>query len=329
MFTGHTYDDILLIPTESLESRSTPSLKTRLTTNISMDIPIISANMDTVTGYDLAYAMSENGGCGFLCRDTKERATAELVEKSIYEFSDDWAPAVPTLGIGDKHVEVLKSLVPIQPKAICIDIANAYSTAIQTMVELCQMYLPDADIIVGNVASAPGALFLADLGVHAIKVGIGPGSVCTTRLQTGFGVPQFTAIQMVATGLQHHGHNIPIIADGGLKYSGDIVKAIYAGADSVMSGRFFAGCDESLGGLGYRGMASSEARGCTKQTAEGVSINVDSTGPCRDIIQELCGGILSGMSYAGCKTIEELRFSRTISYVVQTQNGMIESGTRG
>ena len=188
---------------------------------------------------------------------------------------------------------------------------------------------------VAVVATASAAVFLAKHGVDAIKVGIGPGSVCTTRRMTGFGVPQLTAVRMVKMGLMDSKYSsIPVIADGGIKSSGDIVKALWAGASSIMTGKLFAGCKEANDPTSYRGMASSNAREVLKTDSgdsvaeEGIAIEVEDAGSAEDVITELCNGIRSGMSYAGCNFISELTLSKEVGAVVQTQNGIIESGTR-
>jgi len=334
MITGLTYDDILLIPSKSLDSRNDPNLETQLTRNIKMDIPIVSANMDTVTGPNLAVAMSKFGGTGFLHRNNLVDECVDNFEQTQRRITGSLTPAIPTVGVNE--IFRIDRILHCTPKAICIDIANAYSDKVKQMIEHIQNIDPDVEIIVGNVASAPGALFLADLGVSAIKVGIGPGSVCTTRSTTGFGIPQFTAVQMVKVGLVYRGFlDVPVIADGGLKNSGDIVKAIFAGANVVMSGRFFAGCVESEQSNHYRGMASSEARKILHNdeyvdtiAEEGVVTDLEWTGSVMQVLEKLCNGIRSGMSYGGCRTIDELIRSEHITPIRQTQNGMIESGTR-
>lgn len=336
MFKAYTYDDILLIPSKSLMSRSEPVLETKLSRNIKMDIPITSANMDTITGYELAKTLSEMGGIGFLHRNMTIEENCDLVGKCLRDWKTNWTPVIPTVGVSKNEKERAECLLGLGISGICIDIANAYSDSVKEMIEFIRSKSKDVDIIAGNVASAPGALFLVENGVDAVKVGIGPGSVCTTRKMTGFGVPQLTSVQMVKTGLMHHGYtDIPVIADGGIKNSGDIVKAIWAGANSIMTGKLFAGCKESNDPNSYRGMASNSARqvlltdGNVDMVAEeGISIQVEDIGSAKDVIRELCNGIRSGMSYAGCKYIDELVFSDKITGVVQTQNGIIESGTR-
>lgn len=337
MFTNaYTYDDILLVPNKSLYSRNDPKLETKLSRNIYIDIPITSANMDTITGYELAKTMSEVGGVGFLHRNMEIRENLEIIKRSKKEWESHWTPIIPTVGVSGSEKERAESLIELGVDGICIDIANAYSDRVAEMIKFIRSRAGSVDIIAGNVASAPAALFLARRGVDAIKVGIGPGSVCTTRRMTGFGVPQLTAVGVVKHALLENNYSqVPVIADGGIKSSGDIVKALWAGASTIMTGKLFAGCKEANNPNEYRGMASNSARqvllndGDVNTVAEeGIHIEVESNGSAKDVINELCNGIRSGMSYAGCKYISELTLSKDVKAVIQTQNGIIESGTR-
>jgi len=333
---AYTYDDILLVPNKSLNSRNDPKLETKLSRNIFIDIPITSANMDTITGYDLAKTMSKMGGAGFLHRNMEIDENVEIVKRCLNEWETHWSPVIPTVGVSSLlEMARAESIIELGVSVICIDIANAYSDRVVNMIKFIRSKDPHIDIIVGNVATASAAIFLANHGVDAIKVGIGPGSVCTTRRMTGFGVPQLTAVRMVKMGLMEYKYSsIPVIADGGIKSSGDIVKALWAGASSIMTGKLFAGCKEANDPTSYRGMASSNAREVLKTDSndsvaeEGISIEVEDAGSAEDVIKELCNGIRSGMSYAGCKHISELTLSKEVGAVVQTQNGIIESGTR-
>ena len=333
---AYTYDDILLLPNKSLHSRKDPKLETKLSRNIFIDNPITSANMDTITGFELARTMSKMGGVGFLHRNMKIDENIAVVKRCLKEWEPHWSPVVPTVGVSStQELSRAESLLGLGVEAICIDIANAYSERVANMIKFIRSKSKDTDIIVGNVATASGALFLAQHGVDAIKVGIGPGSVCTTRRMTGFGVPQLTAVRMVKMALMDSKYSdIPVIADGGIKSSGDIVKALWAGASTIMTGKLFAGCKEANDPTSYRGMASSDARDVLDTDSndsvaeEGISIKVEDAGSAEDVITELCNGIRSGMSYAGCNFISELTLSKEVGAVVQTQNGILESGTR-
>ena len=333
---AYTYDDILLLPNKSLHSRKDPKLETKLSRNIYIDNPITSANMDTITGFELARTMSKMGGVGFLHRNMEIEENVRIVKKCLDEWENYWSPVVPTVGVSSiQEMARAELLLELGIPAICIDIANAYSDRVVNMINFIRSKSKDTDIIVGNVATASAAIFLAKHGADAIKVGIGPGSVCTTRRMTGFGVPQLTAVRMVKLGLMEYKYSdIPVIADGGIKSSGDIVKALWAGASSIMTGKLFAGCREANDPTSYRGMASNNAREVLKTDSgdsvaeEGIAIEVEDAGSAEDVITELCNGIRSGMSYAGCNFISELTLSKEVGAVVQTQNGIIESGTR-
>jgi len=236
---------------------------------------------------------------------------------------------------------------------IVLDIAHGHADHCIAMVRQLRRELPAAQIIAGNVATREGARDLAEAGADAIKVGIGPGSICTTRIVTGFGVPQLTAIMDSVQGVADTGRDLPIIADGGIRVSGDLVKALAAGADTVMIGSLFAGCEEAPGapvirnGQKFkvvRGMASLGAamgrqqaeRGNGDESAEsqqdwdkvvpeGVEAVVPYRGHVREILYQLVGGLRSGMSYAGARTIEELH--ENAEFVEITPAGIRESGS--
>ena len=198
-------------------------------------------------------------------------------------------------------------LYAVGHRIFCVDIAHAHSKQMGKMVKHLKNKYPGIFVIAGNVATYGGADYLASVGADAIKVGVGAGSVCTTREVTGFGVPQLTAIMDCAR------IDAPIIADGGIRKSADVVKALAAGATMVMLGGMLAGTDEALGGNTYRGMASAEARGdffksiSGYRVAEGVTTSVSSKGPVSDVIRDIVGGLKSGLSYAGAKNLSELR----------------------
>jgi len=234
-----------------------------------------------------------------------------------------------------------------------LDIAHGHADHCLAMVRRLRSEFPAAQIIAGNVATREGARDLAEAGADAIKVGIGPGSICTTRIVTGFGVPQLTAIMDSVQGVADTGRDLPIIADGGIRVSGDLVKALAAGADTVMIGSLFAGCEEAPGapvirnGQKFkvvRGMASLGAamgrqqaeRGNGDESAEsqqdwdkvvpeGVEAVVPYRGHVREILYQLVGGLRSGMSYAGARTIEELH--ENAEFVEITPAGIRESGS--
>ncbi len=227
--------------------------------------------------------------------------------------------------------------------AVIIDTAHGHSKGVIDTLKMVKEKYKDLDVVVGNIATAEAAKALADAGADAVKVGIGPGSICTTRIIAGVGVPQLTAVMMVAEGLK--GTGVPLIADGGIRFTGDIVKALSAGADSIMAGSLFAGVDESPGDTiifegrkfkAYRGMGSIEAMqkgskdryfqdvedDISKLVPEGISGRVPYKGYLSEVIYQMVGGVRSGMGYCGATSIEELKKAKFIKI---TNSGMTES----
>jgi IMP dehydrogenase len=229
------------------------------------------------------------------------------------------------IGSGDDFLERAEELIRMKVDVIVIDSAHGHSKRVMDAVKLVKSKFPDVDLLAGNVASYEGARDLCRLGVDGIKVGIGPGSICTTRVVSGAGVPQITAISECAKATREA--KIPLISDGGVKYSGDVTKAIAAGADSVMIGSLLAGTDESPGETilyqgrtfkSYRGMGSmgAMAQGGSERYAqspngklvpEGIEGRVPYKGPLSEMAYQLIGGLKSGMGYCGCRTIAELQ----------------------
>lgn len=320
---GLTYDDVLLVPQYStLDSRSDADTST-LIGNIKLKVPIISANMDTVTGFDMAKAMGFAGGAGILHRYQE----IDQVVDSLKKLKTLGLPAIPSVGVKGYDIQAAHEYRKYT-ETICLDIAHGDSAAGVKMV--MRLYdLGYSTIIAGNVATYDGAAALNEAGANVIKVGIGPGSVCTTRLVTGHGVPQLTAVDYANHGGRRNYH---VIADGGLKNSGDIVKALAAGADAVMTGSLFAGVAEAPNRGIYRGMASTEAQksyfGVVHNSApEGVSQTiVPKQVNAGDVIEQLAGGIRSGMSYSGASTLKELR--ENALFIRVSSNTVVENGPR-
>jgi len=246
------------------------------------------------------------------------------------------------IGVGDSAFKRARILIDVGVDIIDIETAHAHSARVLETLSMLKEKFPDVDVIVGNVATPKGVLALIEAGADAIKVGIGAGSICTTRVVAGIGVPQITAIMECAKVARTHG--IPIIADGGVRYSGDITKAIAAGADSIMAGGMLAGSEESPGdrvilegraykvyrGMGSEGaMASRENRErysqeeTQKPIAEGIEGRVPYKGTIKEIIFQLVGGLRAGMAYCGCKTISELRDNSR--FIKVSQNSVVES----
>jgi IMP dehydrogenase len=308
-----TFDDVLIEPGFS-------DIVTRDHIDLSSDIlgvrflvPIISSNMDYVTERRMAQAMFNAGGAGILHRFYDW-------EKQKDDIIDLWGqhkPAWFCVGTRDRY-DSLKKIKEIDvhtgPGVVCVDVAHGHHEKVYNLVVVIKERFPEWKVIAGNVATEDGAYFLAEAGADAIKVGIGPGSACTTRVVTGAGVPQLSAIMNCADAVRHK--KTTIIADGGIRNSGDIVKALAAGAHAVMLGNLLAGASESPGeviqtGDGrrlrpYRGQ-SIFGRNGDNFAKEGVSGFVEEKGPVAGIIQQLAGGIRSGMSYVGARNLEELR----------------------
>jgi IMP dehydrogenase len=314
---GLTFDDVLLVPQFSdIQSRTQVDISTQIG-SIELKVPIISANMDTITDDIMAMTMAVNGGLGILHR----YVTAENMVQWLKNIKLLNHVAVPSVGVqandlvnAEKYREFTNS--------ICVDIAHGDSVSMcATVAGLHQMGYQN--IIAGNIVTADAAERLVQAGANILKVGVGPGSVCTTRIVTGHGYPQLSAIEEVAKVT-----NAWIIADGGIRSSGDIVKALAVGADAVMVGGLFAGCHETPNKGTYRGMASAEAQvdfkgKVSNNAAEGVAIAVDPKGYVGDVINELVGGIRSGFSYSGARTLKEFRSKA--KFVKMTGNGLTES----
>ena len=241
-------------------------------------------------------------------------------------------------------MERVSALVSVGVDAVIIDTAHGHSAGVIETLKRVKSQFKELEVIVGNIATKEAAVALAEAGADGIKVGIGPGSICTTRVIAGVGVPQFSAVMMVAEALR--GTGVPVIADGGLRFTGDIVKALAAGADTIMAGSLFAGVEESPGETiiyegrkfkAYRGMGSLEAmqkgskdryfqdmeEDIKKLVPEGISGRVPFKGTLSEVIYQMIGGIRAGMGYCGCATIDKLKTDAT--FIKVTHAGIRES----
>ncbi len=331
---GLTFDDVLIVPSKSnIKSRRDPDLTSKITKKISRAIPIISANMDTITEGPTAKAMCDIGACGIIHRfiDT---------EAQISEFGIVKESATPLLaasvGIGEKGKERARKLIEAGAELITIDIAHGHSDSMIDLTTWMKKEFPNVELIAGNVATPDAVRDLAQAGADAIKVGIGPGSMCTTRIITGCGLPQLSAIATCVLEAEKHG--VPIIADGGLKTSGDIFKAFCAGADSVMVGSLLAGTLETPGEVSngkklYRGMASKSAQDSWRggvpdgMAAEGESHKVSIKGHVKDVVLELTGGVRSGMSYINASEFAHIK--ENARFIKMSSSGIRESVAHG
>lgn len=465
MGEGLTYDDVLLVPSFSNVLPRETSLKTHFTRNIELNVPIVSAAMDTVTNSTMAIAMAQDGGIGVMHksmtideqarevrkvkraengmiidpvtvkkdaivsdiltimkensiggipvvdqhnilvgivtnrdlrfeRNTKRKVTEVMTTKNLItttEFTDfekaadilqkykiEKLPVVDesyklvglitykdiikikarpnaskdhhgrllvagAVGIASNTEARAEALVNAGVDAIVVDTAHGHSKGVIEMASRIKKQHPNIDLVAGNIGTAEAAMDLKNVGVDAVKVGIGPGSICTTRVVAGVGVPQLTAVFNVSEALK--GTGIPVIADGGIRYSGDIVKAIVAGADSVMLGSMFAGVEESPGETiifegrkykAYRGMGSIEAMkegskdryfqdaedDIQKLVPEGIVGRVDFKGSLSEVVHQMVGGLRAGMGYCGAHNIQQLQQAR---FIKVTAAGVAES----
>jgi len=462
---GLTFDDVLLVPSFSKVMPREASLVTRFTRNITINIPVVSAAMDTVTDSNLAIAMAREGGIGVIHKNmtieqqakevmrvkraengmildpitiSKDKTVGDalnlmkeykiggipVVDKNkilvgivtnrdlrfqqnfkrpikevmtsknlittsqsidlhkaseiLQNYKIEKLPVVDShnkliglltykditkakdrpnsckdeqgrlrvaaaVGVTHNTIDRIDELVKAQVDAITIDTAHGHSKGVIEMLKRAKKKYPDVDFVAGNIATADAAKELVKAGADAVKVGIGPGSICTTRIIAGVGVPQLSAIYDVAKGVRNSG--VPIIADGGIRYSGDIVKALAAGASSIMAGSLFAGVEESPGETiifqgrkfkSYRGMGSIEAMqkgskdryfqdmedDIKKLVPEGISARVPYKGTLYEVLYQMVGGLRAGMGYCGAKDIAALQNAK---FVKITNAGVTES----
>ena len=342
---GLTFDDVLLVPRRSdIRSRQDVSVAARLSKRIELEIPIVAANMDTVCETDMAIEMGRLGGIGIIHRFLTIDAQAEMVAK----VKADGHRAGAAIGTDRDALPRTMALVEAGVDAVVLDIAHGHAEHALELVASLKQEVPEVDVIAGNVATRAGAEDLVAAGADAIKVGVGPGGVCTTRLVAGVGVPQLTAIDNCASEplVDGDGGPVPVIADGGIRNSGDIAKALAAGASTVMIGSILAGTKESPGEVEQspqglvkrvRGMASFEALSARamregevvdreyfeQRSPEGVEGTVPYRGSARRVVGRLVAGLRSGMSYSDARTIEELWAKA--EFVRVTANGVRES----
>jgi IMP dehydrogenase len=331
---GLTFDDVLIVPTKSeVRSRRNPQLDAQVTKKLTMKIPIISSNMDTITEGEMALAIGRLGGLGIIHRFIP---IAEQVKQVRMVVEAGVTPISASIGVNEDFKERAQALVLAGINILTIDIAHGHSVSMMETLKYLKDTFPGVEVIAGNVATPEGTFDLIKAGADAIKVGIGPGSMCTTRIITGCGVPQLTAIAMCREVSEEY--KVPLIADGGIKTSGDLVKAFAAGASTVMVGSLLAGTIETPGEIKkgykqYRGMASKSAqvswRGEVPEgmAPEGESTLVPCKGHVKDVINELCGGLRSGMSYINALTLEEIR--EKAYFIEMTPTGLRENHAHG
>jgi IMP dehydrogenase len=357
-----TFDDVLLVPRASSVLPAEVSISTRLG-HLTLHMPMLSSAMDTVTESAMAIALASHGGLGVVHKNLSvERQAAEVARVKAAEVLA-WNPKMAgraavdaqgrlvvgaAVGVGGDRDQRIDALLAAGVDLIVIDTAHGHSRGVLEAVRAVKSARPGLTVVAGNVATAEGTRACMEAGADVVKVGVGPGSICTTRIVAGTGVPQLTAVAEAAKVARAFGRQI--IADGGVRSSGDIAKAIAGGADAVMVGSMFAGTDESPGEtirVGnsrykmYRGMGSMEAMEAgssdryfqersadpeamvRKLVPEGVVARVPHRGPVGEIVYQLIGGLRAAMGYSGCADVPAMQADAR--FVRITSNGLRES----
>lgn len=333
-----TFDDVLIRPAASSVEPGQADISTQATKGLSLKLPILSAAMDRVTESEMAVALGRLGGLGIIHRNNTREQQVELVKKA------KTSGVIVGAACGAMDLDRAKALVEAGCDVIVVDSAHGHNqNVIDGAAKIKETV--KAQIIVGNIATAEAAKELVEFA-DAIKVGIGPGSICTTRIVAGVGVPQISAIMDVASVAQPKG--VPVIADGGLRYPGDIAKALAAGASTVMLGSMLAGTDEAPGQVvqldgqrvkEYRGMGSFSVLAANnssdrymqekskKKVPEGVEAYVASKGPVKEVIDSLAGALSLSFGYVGATTMTE--YHQRAQFVRITSAGLQESHPHG
>jgi len=336
-----TFDDVTLAPNYSEILPSEVNTSVTLTKYLKLKIPLLSSAMDTVTESKMAIAIAKAGGIGVIHRNL-------VIEKQIFEIKKVKNKRLlvgAAVGAGPNEFIRAKAIIKEGVDLIVVDTAHGHTKKVAEIIKFIKkLKNKKITLCAGNIATPEAAKFLIKLGVDIIKIGIGPGSICTTRLVAGIGVPQLSAILSVRNGLKNK--NVKIISDGGIKYSGDLAKAFVAGADAVMIGSLFAGTEEAPGKLikkngklykSFRGMGSvgamnkgsadryfqNKQKDTSKYVPEGVEGFVKYKGNVGNIIYKLIGGLKSSMGYLGSKNIIKLR--NKPNFVKITKAGFYES----
>ena len=335
-----TFDDVLILPRYSSVLPTDTNITLSLTKKINLKVPFLSSAMDTVTESNMAIAIARAGGIGVIHRNLKIKSqTNEIIKVKRKKLSVGGA-----IGTNNEDLERARSLIENGVDLIVIDTAHGHSEKVLKILSKLKKININIPICVGNIATGEAAKKLYNAGADIIKVGIGPGSICTTRMVAGIGVPQISAIMQVKQALKKK--KIKIISDGGIKFSGDIAKALAAGADAIMMGSIFAGTDESPGKKfkikgktykQYRGMGSIGAMSSgsanryfqknhkdkSKFVPEGVKGRVEYKGSVSKIIYQLQGGLRSSMGYIGAKNLNDI--NKKAKFIKITKAGFYES----
>lgn len=329
-----SYDDVLLVPKYSdIESRSQVDIGNNLDECIRLELPVIASPMDTVSESDMALAMHRAGGLAVIHRYNTVQEQASIIARVLFEEED--AKVAAAIGMTN-FLERAYAAAAVGAQVLCVDVAHGHHSMMERCIKaLRDKYADSIHIMAGNVATLEGFDAIASWGADSIRVGIGGGSICSTRLVTGHGIPTFQSILDCRDTTYD---NVKIIADGGIKTTGDMVKAYAAGADFVMVGSMLAGTEESPGEVlhsssgkkykVYRGMASAEAqqdwRG-ESSAPEGVATTIPFRGSVEPVLKNIAGGLRSGLSYSGVRNLKELRCKAT--FIEQSNAGQVESST--
>lgn len=345
-----TYDDIQLVPAYSeVVSRSTINLNTLVTRRYGLIKPLVASPMDTVCELDMAYRIFLFGGVGCIHRFMPIENQSRMVEMLRYKIYgdgfggpfedwgimyDDWhseinqVPIMAAVGANGDYLDRAKSLVKAGSNIILIDVAHGHHKNVKDAIESIKSISPEIDVIAGNIATPEAAQDLESWGADGLRVGIGGGSLCTTRVKTGFGIPNVTCIEEISKIAK-----VPVMADGGIRTSGDIAKALALGASSVMLGSLLAGTEESPGQIvekstglykRYRGAASLETKtvhGQAQRNVEGESTIIPYKGGAKFVLEGLLDGVKSALSYAGADSLKTYH----PKYVQITNAGMNEA----
>ena len=351
---GYTFDDLLLVPAHSTVVPAHVDLATTLTPRLRLKLPILSAAMDTVTEAAMATALAKAGGLGILHKNMPIEAQAAMVRSVKNATVDHPSTAAvddqgrllvgAAVGVSAETMTRVEALVAAEVDVIAVDSAHGHSQGVIATITAIRAAYPELELIGGNIVTAQAARDLIEAGASILKVGVGPGSICTTRIVAGVGVPQITAVNDVYQVAK--AANVSVIADGGIKFSGDIVKALAAGADAVMLGGLLAGCEETPGDVidvygkkvkTYMGMGSLTAmqkgssdryfqggqKELSKLVPEGIEATVPFKGPIADVLYQMMGGLRSGMGYCGCANLSDLKTKAR--FVKITNAGLNES----
>ena len=328
-----TYDDVLLIPQFSdIRSRSEIDISTDMGNGLTLGLPIFASPMDTISNDYMAQAMCAAGGSAIIHRYNTPEDQVALVRSARTQGAKNIGFAV---GVTGDFIERTRGCLDAGGNFVCVDVAHGHHVMMrEVLASLRREFGQDLHIMAGNVATLEGINHLAEWGANSVRCNIGGGSICSTRVQTGHGHP---GLQTIMDCSRTH-HDVAIIADGGIRNSGDIVKALAAGADAVMLGSLLAGTRETPGEVfttaegrkykTYRGMASKEAQVDWRgkySSFEGVSSTVPYRGKVRNILNDLERGIRSGLSYSGCRSISQLQ--HRAKFIQQTPAGLGESKT--